>query len=75
MPCHPSPADVSLMVTRSDVSLIARPRGAPKWRPKEATTKLAKHHGALGGRAAHRVRILSGASEEVWHDLAHAAPR
>ena len=50
---------------------LPRPRGALK----EATTKLAKHHGALGGRAAHRVRILSGASEEVWHDLAHAAPR
>ena len=65
------PADVSLMVTRSDVSLHAPTQRCPK----EATTKLAKHHGALGGRAAHRVRILSGASEEVWHDLAHAAPR
>ena len=71
MPCHPSPADVSFIVTRSDVSLIA----PSQRRPKEATTKLTKHHGALGGRAAHRVRILSGASEEVWHDLAHAAPR
>ena len=71
--CHftSPPADVSLMVTRSDVSLIA----PTERRRKEATTKLAKHHGALGGCAAHRVRILSGASEEVWHDLAHAAPQ
>ena len=71
MPCDSSPGDVSLTVTRSDVSLIA----PSQRRPKEATTKLAKHHGALGGRAAHRVRVLSGASEEVRHDLAHAAPR
>ena len=57
------------------ISLIAPTHRRPLWRPKQATTKLAKHHRALGGRAAHRVRILSGASEEVWHDLAHAAPR
>ena len=71
MQFHLCPTDVSLIFTRSDVSLIAPTQRCPK----EATTKLAKHHGALGGRAAHRVRILSGASEEVWHDLAHAAPR
>ena len=46
-----------------------------KRRPDDATTKLAKHHGTLRGRAAHRVRILGGASQEVWHDLADAAPR
>eukprot|EP00964_Phaeocystis_antarctica_P023249 scaffold13009_cov62-Phaeocystis_antarctica.AAC.1 len=35
-----------------------------KRRPNDATTKLAKHHGTLRGRAARRVRILGGASQE-----------
>ena len=46
-----------------------------KRRPEDTATKLAKHHCTLRGRAAHRVCILGGASEEVWHDFADAAPR